>query len=338
MSIPQTFKALYSAPHPGGEFTFKDVPTPTLDKNDVLVKVAFAGITPIDSATVRGFWRGGAAIPGDYKTSFDRPVGFEGSGIVTAVGEDLKYPVKVGDRVYIIGPGNYAQYRVTTSDNLYPIQEGLSLEDAASHYINPTTVHYLVRTVQEGNYKAVIHTVAGSAVGRMLIKALKQKGITSINIVRRNDFIEELKKDGADYVLNSTDEDFLAKLKEIATKENATIGFDAIAGDFSAKVLSAMPPKSSLYLYGGLSGTFVVNSISIGDLFQHKRVGGLSDTNHLFELEEKGETRKGLTEIQSLIPTVYKSHVHKIFKLEEVKEALEYASKNGSKGKVLLQP
>jgi len=43
----------------------------------------------------------------------------------------------------------------------------------------------------------------------MLIKVFKEANIPLINVVRREEQIELLKKDhGAEYVLNSTDEDF----------------------------------------------------------------------------------------------------------------------------------
>lgn len=52
---------------------------------------------------------------------------------------------------------------------------------------------------------------------------------------------------GGDYVLNSTDADFEEKLKDLAAKENATVAFEPIGGDFTLKILRALPHGSTLY-------------------------------------------------------------------------------------------
>jgi NADPH2:quinone reductase len=87
----------------------------------------------------------------------------------------------------------------------------------------------------------------------MMIRLFKQRGIKTINTVRQDKYIDELKKEGADYVLNSESPDFETQLKEIAAREGATLGFDAINGDFTTKILNCQPPNSICYAYGALS-------------------------------------------------------------------------------------
>ena len=265
-------------------------------------------------------------------------VGTEGSGTIVALGEDLEIPFKVGDRVHVHGFGNMAQYHATNTKNVFPIQGDLSFEEAANHIVNPGTAHYIGVLAERGNHKAVIHTAGSSALGRMLIRLLKKKGIKSINIVRRDDYTEELKREGADYILNSTAPDFDAKLKEIATKEEATMAVDAISGDLTSKVMNAQPPNSTVYVYGGLSKEGKVNNIPIGDLFQGKKVTGFTLYTYFAEISSTGQYRKTFEEIHSLLPTVYNSHVEKVFKLEEFEEAITYYNANSSKGRILLKP
>jgi len=95
-----------------------------------------------------------------------------------------------------------------------------------------------------GGHKAAIHTAGSSALGRMLIRYFKAKNITLINIVRKQEFVEELEKEGADYVLNSQAADFEERSKEIVQKENATLALDAIGGDFTNNILKAQPAGS----------------------------------------------------------------------------------------------
>ena len=327
MSLPETYKAVF--PTENAEAVIKETPLKKPSADQVLVKVEYAPINPTDLIKIKGLL---GKPPGFYETAS----GSEGSGIVVAVGEDLKKPFKVGDRVHI-NHGSWGQYHLTNSENVsHILQEDLSLEDAASHFVNPACVYHMGVVAERGGHKAAIHTVGASAVGRMLIRYFKHKGIKLINIVRREEYIEELKKEGADYVLNSQAPDFEERLKEIAEKENATIAFDAIGGDFANKVLKAQPAGSKYLIYGLLGGETIKN-VSIMELFKGKTIGALALRDLITELVQKGELQNVTDEIHSLLPNVFATHVQKVFELDHLKEALKFYEENSSKGKVLLK-
>ena len=328
-TLPETFKAIFTAAHPGAKPTLEDVPLQKPGKNQVVVKIEYFMLNPYSIYIMHGY------IPNDPPSS--KFVSGEGSGTVVAVGEDLKIPFKVGDRVQVQNAGSLAQYKVTESEDVYLIKDDLPFEEAACHYVNPMTIQSMGIVTNKGNHKAVIHTAGTSDLGKLLVRYFKLKGIKTINVVRRDDFTEELKKDGADYVLNQTDPDFDAKLKEVAQKEQATLAFDAIGGDFTERVVSAQPPGSVCHVYGMLSGKNAVSSISIGNLFQGKTVTGLSVGAYFNELKRTGETRKAVEEVHSLLSTTFRSHINKVFKLEEFLDAIAYYNQNASKGKVLVK-
>jgi len=328
-SLPETYKALVKV-KPGETPKIETFPLLKPGDNQILVKVAFAPIHPSDIYSMTGQY----ARPGDPNIPL---VGFEGSGTVVALGENLKIPFTIGQKVHLRGPGTYGQYILVETNAAYPVQGDLSLEQAAPHGSNPGTVVYMGLLAQRGGHKAAIHTAGSSALGRMLIRYFKEKGIKLINIVRRDDFTQELKDEGADYVLNSTAPDFEAQLKEIAEKEQATIAFDAIAGDFTSKVVTALPAGSICYIYGGLGGR-TLPSISIMELFKGKTITAFSVAHYMQELAKTGKTREVFSEIHTKLDTTFKSNIQKIFKLDDIVEALAYYEKNSSKGKILLQP
>ena len=322
-TLPETYKVLVPGkPAP----KIETVPLQKPGDNQILVKVAYAPINPSDIASMYG----------GYVQQVNL-IGFEGSGTVVAVGENLKIPFTVGQKVHLRGPGTMGQYILVDCFSAWPVQGDLSLEQAAAHIVNPGTAVYMASLVQQGGHKAAIHTAGSSALGRMLIRYFKEKGIKLINIVRRDDFTQELKDEGADYVLNSTAPDFEAQLKEIAEKEQATIAFDAIAGDFTNKVVTAQPAGSICYVYGGLGGR-AVNSISIMELFKGKQITGLYLTNYVTEQAKTGKIQEFFKEVHSRLGTTFKTSVQKVFKLEEIVEALAYYKEHSSKGKILLQP
>ncbi len=328
MSLPETYKAIIG--NEKGETLVKELPLPKPSTNQVLVKVEFTPINPTDLNKIRGFY----GKPADYSTSLN---GSEGSGVIVAVGNDLKYPFKVGDRVHIWGAG-WGQYVLLESDRVsHILQNDLSFEDAASHWINPATVYYMGVVAERGNHKAAIHTAGSSALGRMLIRYFKQKGIKLINIVRRDEYIEELKKEGADYVLNSQAPDFEERLKEIAEKENATLALEAVGGSFTNKIFKSQPAGSELLIYGILEGPEIFN-IGIMELFKKKTIGSLFLPVYTEEVKRKGELDKFYDEVHQLLPTVFRSHVQKVFKIDDIKEAIAYYNDNSSKGKILIKP
>ena len=327
-TIPETQKIFLPALVAGEKPVIEDAPVPKPGENQVLVQVEFAPLHYSDILALTGYARGFGLPPS--------PCGVEGSGIVVALGTNLKVPHKIGEKVFIAEQGTYSKYIVADSEKVQVIPEGLTLEEAAGQFLNPATVYYM-GILAEG-HKAAIHTVGSSDIGRMLIRYFKQKGIKLINIVRKEQYVEELKKEGADYVLNSEAPDFDEKLKEIAEKENATIAFDPINGDFPNRVLKAQPPKSTVYVYGVLSA-FAVGKIDIMELFKGKTVAGLLIYTHLAELAQKeGELAKFFEGVNGLLRTVFYSQVQKTFSVTEMEEAIAFYKENSSKGKILLRP
>lgn len=70
------------------------------------------------------------------------------------------------------------------------------------------TVMAMLEVVNEAKVKAVVHSAAASALGRMMVRYFKLHGVKVINIVRRPEQIDILQKEGAEIILNSNAEDF----------------------------------------------------------------------------------------------------------------------------------
>jgi len=114
--------------------------------------------------------------------------------------------------------------------NCIAIDDDVAFDQAAACFANPLTAILMLELVQKKKHKAVISTAAAGALGRMIQKYFTQNGIRVINVVRRPEQIEILKKDGAQFVLDSNDENFLQNLKNLATEYQATCCFEAISG------------------------------------------------------------------------------------------------------------
>jgi len=86
-----------------------------------------------------------------------------------------------------------------------------------------------------------------------MVRYFHENGIQVIGIVRREEQVEILKKEGAKFILNSENENYLTDLKNLCKEHNATVFFDAVAGETTGKVLTAMPNGSVCYVYGALA-------------------------------------------------------------------------------------
>jgi NADPH:quinone reductase-like Zn-dependent oxidoreductase len=62
------------------------------------------------------------------------------------------------------------------------------------------------------------------------------------------------KEYGAEYVMNSTKENFDQELFDLALKLKATVGLDAVAGDMPGRMLVCLGNGGTVINYGLLSG------------------------------------------------------------------------------------
>jgi len=329
-----TYKAVFSKADGKGPY-IKEVPLIMPQKNQVLIKVDCAPINPSDIGTISGLYPvypDTEALP----LNTERRIGLEGAGTIVAVGDDLKVPHKEGDHVSFFQLGSWGEYVLANSEDVITMKKGLSFEQSASILVNPGTVILLHLIIQRDGHKALIHTAATSALGRMVIRYFKKHGIKVISIVRRDNAIQELKSEGSEYVLNQNDPDFESKLKEAARKLGATIAFDAISGEMTGKILRNMPPHSEIYVHGFLSQDIITGATFADFLLQDKAIKGLWITRYFRTLNPE-EKQDLLSDCRQHLDGTLRTTISKTFNLEDFKSAIEYYEKNASQGKVLLK-
>ncbi|KAL4459915.1 hypothetical protein ABPG74_003441 [Tetrahymena malaccensis] len=314
----------------GQPLTFKQIEIPQLAHGEVLIQVEATPINPSDLLFMAGHYS---------NSGFKPPCvpGFEGSGLVVKSGGGEEADSLLNKRVaFIFCKGAYAQYTVTNSQNCLLINDDVTYNQAASSFVNPLTVVGMLEVVKEARVKTVVHSAAASALGRMMVRYFKNNGVEVINIVRRQEQVDILKKEGATIILNQNDQDFHSQLKKLTTELNATIFFDAIAGSFTGQVLSQMPNKSTAYVYGILSGER--NSVTEAELASREQsVKGFLLSNWLQSITPELK-RQSMEKLQKLIKTDLKSEISKEYSLQDGQQAIEYYSKNMTQGKVLIKP
>ena len=169
------------------------------------------------------------------------PVGNEGAGVVVEAGESPAAQALLGKTVAVLGGAMYAQYRVIKASQCLVLPEGTTAAEGASCFVNPLTSLSMTETMRREGHTALVHTAAASNLGQMLNRICMKDGIALVNIVRKPEQEEILRKLGAKIVLNSSSPEFMAQLTQALVDTGATLAFDAIGGGrLAGQILTCM--------------------------------------------------------------------------------------------------
>ncbi|MBT6592819.1 zinc-binding dehydrogenase [Porticoccaceae bacterium] len=273
------------------ELSIVNVERPVPGDNEVLIKVEASPINPsdlallitfaadLDSLSVSG--EGDQTVasiklhPGllgalKPRMGLSMEVGNEGGGVVIDAGVNAKN--LIGKTVGVAGGAMYSQYRCVPAQSCLVMNEGTTSMQAASSFVNPLTALAFVETMRLENHTALLNTAAASNLGQMLVKICKDDGVPLINVVRKPEQVETLKKLGAEYICDTSADSFMDDLVEAIVATGCTLGFDATGGGNGGKlpgqILTAMEIAANktateysrygsdtykqVYIYGGL--------------------------------------------------------------------------------------
>ena len=164
-----------------------EVPDPVAARGEVVVRIEAAGANPID-AKLRGGKRPSPPI------TEPRPVGFDGAGVIEALGEGVD-DFAVGDRVAIRdGHGTYSSALAIPSENLAKLPDSVTTAEGAGIGIPAGTAYQALRSlgVTEGDV-LLVHGGSG-AVGQAAVQFAVAWGATVIatGSPARHDQLREL--------------------------------------------------------------------------------------------------------------------------------------------------
>ena len=200
-------------------------PVPLPAANEILIKVAAAGVNRPDVAQ-----RSGAYPPPPGAS--DLP-GLEVAGDVVALGEGA-HKHKLGDKVMsLVAGGGYAQYCIAQDAQAMAVPASLSILEAGA---TPETLMTVWHNVFErGGLKAgeslLIHG-GSSGIGTMAIQLAKALGAKVIVTVGSKDKAFACIKLGADRAINYRSEDFVTEVKTATDGTGANLILDMVGGDY----------------------------------------------------------------------------------------------------------
>ena len=245
--MPTTGRQIFTTLDADGTLTVEAAETqfPDPQGNQVLVRMEAAPINPSDLALLTGpaDLENADYSPGKFvaqmpepflsasKARFGQrlPVGNEGAGTVVATGDAEMAKSLMGQRVACVPGHAFSEYALADATMCLPLGD-VSAADGASAFVNPMTALGFVETARMADQKAIVHCAAASNLGQMLNRICQEDGIGLVNVVRKREQVELLKDQGATHVVNSSDEDFMAQLRDAIAETGAFFGFDPIGG------------------------------------------------------------------------------------------------------------
>lgn len=309
-----------------------EIVLPALKRGQVLVQVAAAPVHPADIAFVNG-WYG-------IKRPTPTVPGLEGSGTVVEANAGPYGRWLAGKRVAFTAPadgtGTWAEFTPCSATSCVPLPDGLETTAGAMLLANPLTAVSFIAIARQGRHRAFIQTAAASALGQMVSRYARERGIAVINIVRRKPQAEAMSAAGETHVLCSSDDGFAESLKALADQLKATLAFDAIGGQMVATLATAMPHGGKVIQYGGLSGE--AGHVEIADLLFHGK--SLEGYWVPLYLDKAGVLRRlaMAATVRRHASTIFASKVLEKVPFEHFAAALRLQRERASEGKVLLVP
>jgi trans-2-enoyl-CoA reductase len=201
------------------------------------------------------------------------------------------------------GNGSWQEYVCLDEEDVWPLPDGITDEQAAQIVINPWTAYSMVKdlgAVPKGEY--LVQSAAGSTLGKQVIALAKHWDIK------------------------------LIRVKEITGGKGAWGALDAVAGTMTQTLASCVRDGGQIFVYGALGGH--VSSISVMDLFRNVQVAGWTLYRVLNDPVRRAAcaAEVGALMIDGVIPVARDEK----YDLRDFKSAMARAEGAGSSFKVML--
>jgi len=317
--------------HPGPPEVLQlaERPQPAYAADEVLVKVAAAGVNRPDVSQRKGNYPPPAGAPTEIP-------GLEIAGIITAVGAGISR-WKIGDKVCaLVWGGGYAEYCNVPGGQCLPIPDDLTFIEAAS--LPETFFTVWSNVFDRGQLKPgeslLVHG-GSSGIGVAAIQMAAAMGST-VYVTAGSDekcrFCESL---GAAKAINYKTENFPDRIKELTNGRGVDVILDMIGGDYTPGNLLVLADDGRLVMINMMNGKDVGIDLSV---VMRKRLIITGSMLRPRDVAFKSEIARGLE--KHIWPLIAKGEikaiVHDIFPADKAAEAHRLMESSTHMGKIVL--
>lgn len=232
------------------ELRLEAVELPPLAPDEVRIRVKAIGLNRAES-----MFRSGSYYEPPL---FPARLGYEASGVVEAVGEQVD-EIGLGTKVSIIPPtsisrwGTYGEVVQVPARFVVANPNGISWEHAAALWMTSLTAYGGLidcAGLKRGDF--VVINAASSGVGVAAIQLARHVGAKPIALSRTSGKRRELLAAGATEVVATQEEDLVQRVSQITGGAGARVVFDPVAATVE-EFTQLMAPEGVLVIYGVLN-------------------------------------------------------------------------------------
>jgi putative PIG3 family NAD(P)H quinone oxidoreductase len=232
--LPANMRAIgFDAPGGPDVLRLETVPLPRLRPDDVLIRVAYAGVNRPDCLQRAGAY---PAPPGASPL-----LGLEVSGEIVSVGTEVPREM-IGQFVAALTPGGgYAEYCAAHWQHCLPVPEGMLLAEAAALPETLFTVwHNLFERGLARDGETVLIHGGTSGIGTMAIMLAKAFAMQVIVTCGDEAKCAAAARIGADLAINYREQDFVEAVMAHTDGKGVNIVLDMVSGDYVARNLKCL--------------------------------------------------------------------------------------------------
>lgn len=314
---------------PEARLSWQEVPDVAPKDDEVLIKVASAGINRADLLQAAGKY---PPPPGASEI-----LGLEVSGTVAAVGGHVS-EWAVGQVVCaLLAGGGYAEYVAVPAGQVMPIPESVSLHEAAGlPEVACTVWSNLVMTAGLSPGQLVLVHGGASGIGTHAVqvgRALGCRVAVTAGSAHKLDLCAEL---GAEVTINYREEDFVERVR---AEGGADVILDIMGAAYLDRNIDALAPDGRIVIIGMQGG--VKAELNIGKLLG-KRAGVIATALRARPVSGRGSKSDVVSEVVANVwPMIESGQVRPIigaeYPVQEAGAAHELLQSGEVSGKVLLR-
>jgi len=297
---------------------------------EVEVEVATAGLNFRDVLRALGMLRDYERAIGVLSTA-DALFGLECGGFVVAVGEAVT-GFKIGDEVVGLFPGTIASHVTAPARYFVPKPASLSFEEAvANSFVVITAIRALeVSARLKAGERVLIHAASGG-VGLAAVQLAKRIGaeVFATASPPKQAFV---KANGADHVMNSRTLDFADEIMRLTNGRGVDVVLNSLNEDFIAKSLSVLKPGGRFVEIGAIVVWTEARVREFRGDIRYERFDMLNE-----EIAAPGMMSRMLRDALARFDSgALKPLPHTVFSGEQVVEAFRFMAQARHVGKVLI--
>ena len=304
-------------------------PLPQPQSDEVLIRVAFAGVNRPDVLQ-----RSGNYPPPPGASPY---LGLEVSGEVVTVGSGV-VGFSIGDRVCALtNGGGYAEYVAVPAGQVLPVPAGLSMLQAAA--LPETYFTVFTNVIERGMLKSgetfLVHG-GSSGIGLTAIQMAKAWGATVYTTVGNEQKAKACLALGADAAIDYRKQDYVEEIMALTDKRGVNLILDMVGGDYIAGNLRC------LALEGRLVQIAFLQPSKVDVDWMPLMIKRLTYTGSTLRARPAADKARLADELRTKIwPHLEQSRmlpvIHQVFELDEAAAAHALMESSTHIGKIMLK-